>query len=95
MSKTEKKAVVPPTRKIPGLVGHATISSNFTMHIPKSVAEHFNLEVGDELYFYTPLTDFPEEATLQFNLMAVLIRRIPKTDFPLPIGKQKVRMSKP
>lgn len=62
-------------KKIPGIIGKATISKGFTMHVPDAVVKHFALEVGDKLEFYNPLTDLPDDLTLNFELIAVVVKR--------------------
>lgn len=59
----------------PGFIDKAKISSGYTMHIPSAVARYFSLAIGDELHFYNPLTDLPEELTLKFELIAVVVKR--------------------
>jgi len=63
------------TRKIPGLVAKAKISSGNTMNVPKAVMRYWSLEVGDVLEFYNPMTDIPDEYFRRFEVMAVVIRR--------------------
>jgi len=61
--------------KTPGFIDRAKISSGWTMHIPDAVAKYFALNIGDSLEFYNPLTDLPEELTLKFELIAVVVKR--------------------
>jgi len=62
-------------RKIPGIIGKATISKGFAMHVPDAVVKHFALEVGDKLEFYNPLSELPDELALNFELIAVVVKR--------------------
>jgi len=61
--------------KTPGFIAKAKLSSGWTMHVPSAVTRYFSLAIGDELHFYNPLTDLPEELTLKFELIAVVVKR--------------------
>lgn len=82
-----------PKRRIPGLVDRATISSGFTMHIPRGAIRHWNLEVGDVLEFYNQWVDIPADLAENFRLIAVVIvkpsDRVPYGE-PLTPGLKKV-----
>lgn len=65
----------PKRGKLPGLVGEAKISTGHTMHIPKRVMGYFSMQIGDTLQFYNPLVDLPEDLTLKFELIAVVVKR--------------------
>jgi len=76
----------PAEKKIAGLIEKATISSGFTMHIPKAVQAHWLLEVGDILEFYSPFTDLPQEFSDNYLLVAVVVRKKPKPYENVPVG---------
>lgn len=84
--------------KIPGLIASAQISSGGALHIPKAVMSHFLLKQGDILEFYSAITDFPDGLVERYELIGVVVKRkseeLPRTDFPEPIGKQLLRVSK-
>jgi len=54
------------------LLGKSTVS-NESIHLPKRVRENYNLKKGDQLYFYPPDVDFPDDKLP--NMLAVLIVR--------------------